>query len=100
MTHSLDLSICKPANHLWSELLEDFGLEKAHQAIRQAIDIQAMNGGQDTLPILFIKTGGIALISFELLKVQTGLKLEKTNKVILYCPQGKLFQVLHEIKRS
>ena len=44
MRHFLDLSNCEPVNDLWAEFSETLGLEKASKAVRQAIDLQAMNG--------------------------------------------------------
>ncbi len=98
MTTALDLSSCEPANYLWSDLLEKFGIEKANQIIKQAIDLKNMQGKEGTLPVLFVNTGGVALTSFELLKLQTGLNLNGENKVLLYCPKDQSFQVLHEVK--
>ncbi len=100
MTKALNLSACKAVNYLWSNLLESLGLEKASQVIRQAIDLQNMQGKEGTLPVLFVKTGGVALTSFDSLQIQTGLKLNGPNKVLLYCPKEKSFQVLHEVKNN
>ena len=61
MRHFLDLSNCEPVNDLWAEFSETLGLEKASKAVRQAIDLQAMNGVEGTLPILFIETCGCLL---------------------------------------
>ncbi len=100
MSCQLDLYNCKPVNYLWSDLLDLFGIEKANQVVRQAMDLQHMQGKEGTLPVLFVKTGGVALTSFEFLKLQTGLHLNGNNKVLLYCPKNKLFQVLHEVKND
>ncbi len=99
MKNYLDLSECKPVNHLWTDLLDEFGIEKAKQIITQAFNLQNMKGDKGTLPVLFVKTGGVALTSYELLRLQTGLSLGTRNKeVILYTPKEKLFQVLYEAK--
>tara|TARA_Y100001968_G_scaffold323157_1_gene360374 strand:+ start:129 stop:431 length:303 start_codon:yes stop_codon:yes gene_type:complete len=96
----LDLTECMPVNHLWKDLLDSLGIEKANQAVRQAIDLQLMHGNKQTLPVLFIQTGGIALTTFEFLKQQTGFSFYGKNKVLLYSPRKKFFQILHELKAS
>ncbi len=100
MTHFLNLSNCEPVNDLWADFSETLGIEKASQAVRQAIDLQAMNGGEDTLPILFIETCGVGLTTFSTLKEQTGISLFGFNKVLIFSQKKKTFQVLHEVKRA
>ena len=96
----LDLTDSIPVNHLWKDLMNTLGREKANQAVRQAIDLQLMHGNKGTLPVLFIQTGGIALTTFELLKHQTGFSFYGANKVLLYSPRNKFFQILHELKEA
>ncbi len=99
MNNSLDLFNCEPANYLWSDLIKSFGIEKATQLVRQALDLQNMQSKDGILPVLFVKTGGVALTSFELLEFQTGLKLNGKDKVLLYSQKDKVFQMLHEVKK-
>ena len=47
----LDLTECIPVNHLWKDLLNRLGIEKANRAVRQAIDLQLMHGCKKTLPV-------------------------------------------------
>ena len=96
---NLNLSTCELANYLWKDLLERFEPDKAHKAIRQALDLQSMRGDKNTLPVLFVKTGGIALTTYEFLRKETGLHLYGDNKVLLFCPKNKAFQLLHETKQ-
>ena len=98
MRHFLDLSNCEPVNDLWAEFSETLGLEKATKAVRQAIDLQAMNGVEGTLPILFIETCGVGLTTFSTLREQTGISLSGSNKVLIFSKKKKSFQVLHELK--
>ncbi len=100
MNPELELSKCQPVNHLWPDLLVLLGLNKANQLVRQAIDLQHMQGKAGTLPVVFINTGGIAFISFEVLKKQTGLSLEGDRKILLFSPKAKCYQILHEIKKQ
>ncbi|KGG15547.1 hypothetical protein EV06_1421 [Prochlorococcus sp. MIT 0602] len=94
----MDLTDCEPVNFLWSELSDRLGLEKACQAVRQAIDLQVMNGDEKTLPILFIETCGVALTTFNTLRNQTGISLYGSNKVLIFSKTKKSFQVLYELK--
>ena len=98
MSVCLELFNCEPVNHLWTDLIEKFGIMKATQLVRQALDLQNMQSKDGVLPVLFVKTGGVALTSFELLEVQTGLKLNGEDKVLLYSQKDKIFQILHEVK--
>ena len=98
MRHSLDLSNCEPVNDLWAKFSETLGIEKACQAVRQAIDLQAMNGSEETLPILFIETCGVALTTFSTLREQTGILLFGSKKVLILSQKKKVFQVLYEVK--
>ena len=97
MSYSLDLSSCEPANHLWADFSESLGLEKASQAVRQALDLQEMTGKAETLPVLFVETCGIALTTYQALKSQTGLSFSAGRKVLIFSSKRKFFQVLNEI---
>ena len=99
-SNHLDFSGCKPVNYLWADFINMIGVDKATQAVRQSIDLNNMRGGKDTLPVLFTQTGGIALTTFEFVKNQIGLSLEGDNKVVLYKPEKKIIQILHEIKKD
>ena len=39
-----EFSKYESVNFLWSELIEDYGFEKAKKIVSQAIDLQKMNG--------------------------------------------------------
>ena len=73
-------------------------MEKAYMAVKQAVDLKRMKGSENTLPVLFIQTGGIALTTFELLRLQTGLSFNSENNVLLYRPEKAEIQILYEIK--
>tara|TARA_Y100001933_G_C18578795_1_gene388839 strand:- start:253 stop:555 length:303 start_codon:yes stop_codon:yes gene_type:complete len=84
---------------LWSELIESFGFDKAKKLISQAIDLQKMNGEIDhTMPIIFTSTGGIALISIDMIKKQINANNHKESQIIIFNPKKKLFQILYETK--
>ena len=98
MSYLLDLSNCEFVNYLWAEFSEALGLEKATQAVKQAIDLQAMNGNKETIPILFLETCGIALTTLTSLRSQTGISLYGKKEVLIFSHKQKIFQILHEIK--
>ncbi len=57
-----------------------------------------MQGNTKTIPVLFVKTGGVALTTYKLLRLQTGITLnENDSEVILYTQKSSSYQVLHEI---
>ena len=94
----LDLSDYEPVNYLWADLSESLGINKSTKAVRQALDLQYMTGNSETLPVLFIETCGVELITFSLLKNQTGLSFYGENIVLIFSHRKKLFQVLQEVK--
>ncbi|WP_225866375.1 MULTISPECIES: hypothetical protein [Prochlorococcus] len=94
----MNLSDYEPVNYLWADLLESLGIDKSNKAVRQALDLQYMTGTKETLPVLFIETCGVALITFSLLKNQTGLSFCGENHVLIFSHRKKSFQVLQELK--
>ena len=96
---SLELSEYNYVNDLWPELINKFGFEKSKNIISQAMDFQKMNGKKDiTIPIIFSGTGGLALISIDLLKKKTSINNVKGNQIFILNPKKKLFQILNESK--
>ena len=96
---SLELSGFSSVKYLWSELIENFGFDKAKKLVSQANDLQRMNGTHDmTIPIIFFGTGGLALISTDLLEKKTSFENKKGNKVLIFNPKKRIFQILYETK--
>ena len=59
----IEFSKYESVDFLWSELIEDYGFEKAKNIVSQAKDLQKMNGKKNiTMPIIFSGKGGLALI--------------------------------------
>ena len=95
----IELSDFSSSNNLWSELIETFGFDKAKKLIAQANDLQKMNGKEDiTMPIIFIGTGGLALIAINLVKNNIAFEQTKGKKVLIFNPKKKTFQILYETK--
>tara|TARA_B100000212_G_C27318535_1_gene509035 strand:- start:783 stop:1085 length:303 start_codon:yes stop_codon:yes gene_type:complete len=96
---TLELSEYSSVNHLWSDLIQNFGFEKAKKLISQANDLQKMNGLNDiTMPIVFTGTGGLALILIDTIKKNISLEDKKGSKVLIFNPKEKVFQILYETK--
>ena len=96
---SIEFSEFSSVDYLWSDLIENFGFDKAKKLISQANDLQRMNGTIDiTMPIVFTGTGGLALILIDLLEKNTTFKSKKGSKVLIFNPKNKTFQILYETK--
>ena len=84
-------------NYLWSDLVEKYGLIRSKQIVSQANDLQKMSGKKNlTIPIIFTGTGGLALISTDLLRKDMLSKDIKDNLVLIFNLKSKLFQILEE----
>ena len=75
-------------------LVERLGLERSQRAVRQALDLQAMQRSAETLPVLFCETCGLALASTDLLREQTGLNGHGENFVLLFSPKANAVQLV------
>ncbi len=96
---SLELSEFNYVDDLWPELINKFGFEKSKKIISQAMDFQKMNGKKDiTIPIIFSGTGGLALISIDLIKKRTSINNVNGNQIFILNPKKKLFQILNQSK--
>ena len=95
MSHpSVDFAASAPVNDLWPTLVEKLGLERSQRAVRQALDLQAMQGSSGTLPVLFCETCGLALASTDLLREQTGLNGHGDNFVLLFSSRSNSVQLV------
>ena len=98
MTYSkLDFAALTPVNYLWPDFVEHLGVEKAQQAVRQARDLQVMRGDFDTLPVLFVETCGLALVSTRLVRDQIGIKVPAERMVMLLSTPKQALQLLKHI---
>ena len=96
-TVQIEFSKYESVNFLWSELIEDYGFEKARKIISQAIDLQKMNGTKSsTMPIIFSGTGGLALIPLQMLEKEYSKINYKDNQVLIFNLKKKSFQILNE----
>jgi len=93
---TIDFSTYTPVNHLWPAFVERLGSEKAHQAVRQALDLQAMSGTESSLPVLFVETCGLALAHTDLVREQTGLNSHGYRMVLLLTQRELEMQLLQD----
>ena len=93
----IEFSKYESVNFLWSELIEDYGFDKARKIVSQAIDLQKMNGAKNkTMPIIFSGTGGLALIQIQMLEKEDFKISCKDNQVLIFNLKRKSFQILNE----
>ena len=93
----IEFSKYEPVNFLWPALIEDYGFDKARKIISQAIDLQKMNGTKNnTMPIIFSGTGGLALIPIQMLEKENFEISYKDNQVLIFNLKRKSFQILNE----
>ena len=96
---SIEFSECSSVDYLWSDLIENFGFDKAKKLISQANDLQRMNGMINiTMPIVFTGTGGSGLILIDLLEKNTTFQNKEGSKVLIFNLKSKTFQILYETK--
>ena len=96
-TVQIEFSKYESVNFLWSQLIEEYVFEKARKIVSQAIDLQKMNGTKNnTLPIIFSGTGGLALIPIKMLKKDDFKISYKENQVLIFNLKRKSFQILNE----
>jgi hypothetical protein len=96
-TIQIELSKYESVTFLWSELIEDYGFDKARKIVSQAIDLQKMNGTKNnTLPIIISGTGGLALIPIKMLDKEDIKINYKVNQVLIFNLKRKSFQLLNE----
>ena len=96
-TVQIEFSKYESVNFLWPELIEYYGFDKARKIVSQAIDLQKMHGTKNnTMPIIFSATGGLALIPTQILEKED-LKISyKDNQVLIFNIKRKSFQILNE----
>ena len=96
-TVQTEFSKYESVKFLWSELIEDYGFDKARKIVSQAIDLQKMNGEKNnTMPIIFSGTGGIALIPIQMLEKEDFKISYEDNQVLIFNLKRKSFQILNE----
>ena len=93
----INLSSFKLVNHLWPKLVARLGIDNAYSAVRQSLDLQAMNAGTSTLPVLISESCGIALTSLYSFQSQTGISCNGDKLVLILSIKTNSFQILNEL---
>ena len=84
------------SNDLWPDFINKIGIFKARLAVRQALDLQRMQGNSSTLPILLLETCGAALVNSNVVKTHIGLSYVKQGMVLIFSNKLNSIQLLRE----
>ncbi|WP_269616926.1 hypothetical protein [Prochlorococcus marinus] len=90
------LDECFLSNELWPNFINKIGFIKANLAIRQALDLQRMQGSTATLPVLILETCGTALINSKAVKTYIGLSYLDQGMVLIFSSKLNAIQLLRE----
>ena len=93
-TSPFNLDQCSLSNDLWPDFINKIGFIKAKLAVRQALDLQRMQGTLTTLPILILETCGTALVNSQVVKSHIGLSVVEPGMVLIYSNKLNAIQLL------
>ena len=92
----LDFDNCSLSNDLWPDFITKIGIFKARLAVRQALDLQIMQGMNTTLPVLIFETCGTALVDSQIIKTHIGLTYLDQGMLLIYSSKLNAIQLLRE----
>ncbi len=92
----LDFNKCFLSNDLWPDFINKIGIFKANLAVRQALDLQRMQGTEETVPVLIIETCGTALVSSKVIKTYIGLSYVEQGMLLIYSNKLNSLQLLRD----
>ena len=92
----LDFDKCLLSNELWPNFINKIGVFKAKLAVRQALDLQLMQGTTSTLPVLILETCGTALVHSEVIKTHIGLTYVEQGMLLIYSNKLNSIQLLRD----
>ena len=95
-TPFFDLDKCHLSNGLWPGFINQIGMFKAKFAVRQALDLQRMQGNSFTLPVLIIETCGTALVNSQLIMNHIGLSYIDQGMILIYSNKLNEMQLLRD----
>ena len=84
------------SNELWPDFINKIGISKAKLAVRQALDLQRMQGSSTTLPVLFLDTCGAALVHSQLVQIHIGLSYVDQKMLLIYSKKLNAIQLLKD----
>tara|TARA_Y100001968_G_scaffold62801_1_gene53536 strand:- start:678 stop:977 length:300 start_codon:yes stop_codon:yes gene_type:complete len=85
---------CSLSNDLWPDFINKIGIFKANLAVKQALDLQRMQGTNLTLPVLIFETCGTALINFQAVKTYIGFSYLEPGMVLILSYKLNAIQLL------
>ena len=91
-----DFDNCNLSNDLWPKFINKIGILKAQTAVRQALDLQRMQGTSSTLPVLILETCGTALVNSQAIKSYIGLTYIEQGMVLIYSNKFNAIQLLRD----
>ena len=91
-----NLDECSLSNVLWPNFINKVGFDKAKLAVRQALDLQRMQGSSETLPIIILETCGTALVNSTAVKDYIGLSFMEQGMVLIFSSKLKTIQLLRD----
>ena len=91
-----NLDECSLSNELWPNFINKIGVFKAKLAVRQALDLQLMQGTTSTLPVLILETCGTALVHSEVIKTHIGLTYVEQGMLLIYSNKLNSIQLLRD----
>ena len=87
---------CTLSNDLWPNFINKIGFSKAKSAVRQALDLQIMQGTPSTLPVLILETCGTALVNSNIIKTHIGLSYFDQGMLFIYSNKLNSIQLLRD----
>ena len=85
---------CILSNDLWPNFINKIGFFKAKLAVRQALDLQRMQGNSSTLPVLILDTCGTALVNSQVIKTHIGFSYVEQGMLLIYSHKFNSIQLL------
>ncbi len=87
---------CNLSNDLWNDFINKIGIFRAKLAVRQALDLQRMQGSLYTVPVLILETCGTALVNSQVVKNNIGLSYIEQGMVLIYSNKFNAIQLLRD----
>ena len=91
-----DFDQCVLSNDLLPNFIKNIGIFNVKLAVRQALDLQRMQGTSSTLPIIIIETCGTALVNNQVVKNYIGLTYIEQGMILIYSNKLNAIQLLRD----
>tara|TARA_Y100001968_G_C19375673_1_gene727515 strand:- start:311 stop:610 length:300 start_codon:yes stop_codon:yes gene_type:complete len=92
----LNFENCFISNDLWPKFINKIGMFKAKLAVRQALDLQTMQGSSSTLPVLILETCGTGLVNSKAIKTYIGFTYLEQGMLLIYSKKLNSIQLLRD----